>query len=139
MASFDANTIYELDASTNELSPRFMVYRLYGDQTISPYINLGLFSILTEANLAASKMCSSEFGYMYNEQDLANGLVAYKRLGAENRGPDDIVTIFTGLRSIPILATVNPVTPNTTCTAYGPIPTPPARAWRTSPVIFRLR
>ncbi|CCX06801.1 hypothetical protein FPQ18DRAFT_387220 [Pyronema domesticum] len=117
--AFNPTTAYELDATTNSLSPQYMVYRRYGDLTISPCINLGLFPTLYLANLAASNLCATEFGDIHSTKALSNGGVVYKRLGEGNSGPDDIMMIFTGLGSIPIMATVNSVTPKNT--TAGPL------------------
>ncbi|KAI5795973.1 hypothetical protein FPQ18DRAFT_377036 [Pyronema domesticum] len=84
MAPFNPNTIHEFDASTNELSPRYIVYRRYESLNISPCINLGLSPTLYLANLAASKLCATEFGENYSTKALSNGQVVYKRLGQEN-------------------------------------------------------
>jgi hypothetical protein len=119
MAAFDVNTTYELDATTNSLTPRFMVYRLYGDRKVSPCTNLGLFLTLYLANFAASKLCATEFGESHSSQASSGGQVVYKRLEQEKFGPDDIMMIFTNLGSVPIMATVVGNKPNTT-TNYGP-------------------
>jgi hypothetical protein len=48
----------------------------------------------SEVNLAAEKICASEFGDKYEKEQFSNGLAVYKRLVQENWGPDDIVMIY---------------------------------------------
>ncbi|KAI5817612.1 hypothetical protein BZA77DRAFT_292152 [Pyronema omphalodes] len=111
--SFSTPTIHELDATTNSLPPRFLIYRLYGDSSISPYPNLGFFPTISSANITASKICAKEFGgdYIVEEVEDEEGGVMYRRLfsNGDEMGVmrwDEAVGIFTGVANVGIVATV---------------------------------
>jgi hypothetical protein len=70
--------------SPSAISTQYIIYRLYGDQSVSRYFNLGPFTTLSEAKLAAEKISAAEFGDRYEKEEFSNGLVSYQRLGKDN-------------------------------------------------------
>ncbi|KAI5795913.1 hypothetical protein FPQ18DRAFT_387083 [Pyronema domesticum] len=94
------NTFFNQITSISAISTRYIVYRLYVDQSVSRCFNLGPFTTLSEANLAVEQVFADEFRDRYKKEEFSNGLVSYKRLGKGNWAQD--LRILLGFILIPI-------------------------------------